>query len=73
MINAKAVSQGDSEVIDNLLSEQVLDAAIDMHRALGSPGLLESLYEEVESLYEEALLHDLRLRLIPVRIVNFET
>ncbi len=58
--------QGDSEVIDNLLSEQVLDAAIDVHPNLGGPALLESLYEE-------ALLHELRLRHIPVRIVNFET
>jgi GxxExxY protein len=58
MINAETVSRGDAEIIENLLSEQVLDAAIEVHRTLGGPGLLESLYED-------ALLHELRLRNIP--------
>jgi len=44
---------------ENLISEQVLDAAIEVHRTLGGPGLLESLYED-------ALLHELKLRNIPV-------
>ncbi len=59
MTNAEAVSRRDAEIIENLLSEQVLDAAIEVHRTLGGPGLLESLYED-------ALLHELRLRNIPV-------
>jgi GxxExxY protein len=42
----------------NRLSEQVLGAAIEVHRSLG-PGLLERLYEE-------ALVHELRLRGIAV-------
>jgi hypothetical protein len=46
MINAEAVRRGDAEIIENLLSEQVLDAAIEVHRTLGGPGLLESLYED---------------------------
>jgi GxxExxY protein len=58
MINAEAVRQGDAEIIENLLSEQVLDAAIEVHRTLGGPGLLESLYED-------ALFYELRLRNIP--------
>ena len=58
MINAEAVRRGDAEIIENLLSEQVLDAAIEVHRTLGGPGLLESLYEE-------ALFYELRLRNIP--------
>jgi GxxExxY protein len=41
-----------------LLSEQVLDAAIEVHLTLGGPGLLESLYED-------ALFHELGLRNIP--------
>lgn len=41
-----------------MLSEQVLDAAIEVHRTLGGPGLLESLYED-------ALFHELNLRGIP--------
>lgn len=50
--------RGDAEKIENLLSEQVLDAAIEVHRTLGGPGLLESLYED-------ALFYELRLRNIP--------
>jgi GxxExxY protein len=58
MINAETVRRGDAEIIENLLSEQVLDAAIEVHRILGGPGLLESLYED-------ALLYELKLRNIP--------
>ena len=58
MINAEAERRGDAEIIENLLSEQVLDAAIEVHRTLGGPGLLESLYED-------ALFYELRLRNIP--------
>lgn len=43
---------------ENLLSEQILDAAIEVHRTLGGPGLLESVYED-------ALFYELRLRNIP--------
>lgn len=46
MINAETERPGDAEIIENLLSEQVLDAAIEVHRTLGGPGLLESLYED---------------------------
>jgi hypothetical protein len=35
MINAESVSRRDAEIIENLLSEQVLDAAIEVHRTLG--------------------------------------
>ena len=40
--------QRDAEKADklNILSGQVLDAAIEVHRTLGGPGLLESIYEE---------------------------
>ncbi len=58
MINAETLRRGDAEKIENVLSEQVLDAAIEVHRTLGGPGLLESLYED-------ALFHELRLRGIP--------
>lgn len=58
MLNAEAVRRSDGEIIENLLSEQVLDAAIEVHRTLGGPGLLESLYED-------ALLYELKLRNIP--------
>ncbi len=58
MINAETVRRGDAEIIENLLSEQILDAAIEVHRTLGGPGLLENLYED-------ALFHELRLRNIP--------
>ena len=58
-INAEPQSRKDAEKIENRLTEQVIDAAIEVHRTLGGPGLLESLYEE-------ALYQELRLRDIPV-------
>lgn len=58
MMNAEMMRRGDAEKIENMLSEQLLDAAIDVHRNLGGPGLLESIYED-------ALFHELRLRNIP--------
>ena len=39
----------------NSLSGQILDAAIEVHKILGGPGLLETIYEE-------ALIHELKLR-----------
>jgi hypothetical protein len=58
MINAETVRQGDAEIIESLLSEQMLDTAIEVHRTLGAPGLLESLYEDAQ-------FYELRLRNIP--------
>ena len=48
------------EKIENMLAEQVIHAAIEVHRILGGPGLLESLYED-------ALHHELQLRAIRVK------
>ena len=59
-INAKTQSRQDAEKIENILAAQVIDAAIEVHRTLGGPGLLESLYEE-------ALYQELRLRNISVQ------
>jgi GxxExxY protein len=33
-------------MIENEVSGQIVDAAIEVHRTLGGPGLLESVYEE---------------------------
>jgi GxxExxY protein len=60
MLNAETQRRNDAEKIENVLSEQVIDAAIEVHRTLGGPGLLESLYED-------ALYHELKLRNIPVQ------
>ncbi len=43
----------------NSLSGQILDSAIEVHRVLGGPGLLEVIYEE-------ALVHELELRNITI-------
>lgn len=43
----------------NNLSGQILDAAIEVHRELGGPGLLESIYEEAFA--EELLLRGLKV------------
>lgn len=51
---------GDTEITEaklNIITEQIIGAAIEVHRALG-PGLLESAYEE-------CLSHELALREIP--------
>ena len=61
----------DAEKIENLLSEQIIDAAIEVHRTLGGPGLLESLYEE--ALFQELKLRDISVEsqvLIPVTYKN---
>ena len=50
--------QGDC--IEDILCRQIIDAAIEVHRILGGPGLLESIYEE-------ALYQELTLRKIPVK------
>lgn len=59
MINAETQRRSDAEIIENLLSDRIIDAAIEVHRILGGPGLLESIYEN-------ALHHELLLRKIPV-------
>jgi GxxExxY protein len=47
---------GAKRVMDeNEVARVIVDAAIEVHRALGGPGLLESVYEE-------ALVHELVLR-----------
>jgi len=45
---------------DNEISRAIVDAAIEVHRTLGGPGLLESVYEE-------ALACELQLRGLDVR------
>lgn len=63
--NAEARRHGDAGLIDeslieNQISASIIDAAIEVHRTLGGPGLLESIYEE-------ALAHELLLRSIPIK------
>ncbi len=43
MINAETERRGDAVKIENLLSEQVLIAAIEVHRTLGGPGFGKSI------------------------------
>jgi GxxExxY protein len=53
---------------ENQISKIVVDAAVEVHRELGGPGLLEDVYEE--ALDEELRLRGLRVeRQVPVRIV----
>jgi GxxExxY protein len=59
-INAETRGRKDAGKIENILATQVIDAAIEVHRILGGPGLLESLYEE-------ALYQELKLRGISVQ------
>ena len=56
------------ERMENELSHRIIGAAIEVHRALGGPGLLESLYEE--ALCEEFLLQGIKFqRQSPVPVV----
>lgn len=59
-INAKISSCHHAEKIENVLAGQIVDAALEVHRTLGGPGLLEGLYEE-------ALYQELKLRNISVQ------
>jgi GxxExxY protein len=47
-------------VTENEISRVVVDAAIEVHRTLGGPGLLESVYEE-------AFVYELELRGLKVK------
>lgn len=38
--------QGFYMMIENEISKIIVDSAIEVHRVLGGPGLLESVYEE---------------------------
>ncbi len=53
-------TRGAENVTENELGTIVIDAAIEVHRTLGGPGLLEGVYEE-------ALAFELRLRGLEVR------
>jgi GxxExxY protein len=53
---------------ENEISRIIIGAAIEVHRELGGPGLLEDVYEE--ALAEELRLRGLRVeRQLPVRLV----
>jgi GxxExxY protein len=53
---------------ENEISQIIVDAAIEVHRTLGGPGLLEDIYEE--ALSEELRLRGLRVeRQLPVPVV----
>jgi len=63
--NAEARSRGGAELIDgslieNKITDQIIAAAIEVHKTLGGPGLLESIYED-------ALAYELELRKIPFK------
>ncbi len=52
---AENVPQRGNKVRDNQITGTIVDATIEVHRTLGGPGLLESLYEE-------SLAYELQLR-----------
>jgi GxxExxY protein len=55
-------------MIENEVSGQIVDAAIEVHRTLGGPGLLESVYEEalVWELHQRSLATE-RQKILPIR------
>lgn len=40
------MEMGDAPMTENEISRHIVEAAIEVHRTLGGPGLLESVYEE---------------------------
>jgi GxxExxY protein len=53
---------------ENEIAKVIVDAAIEVHRELGGPGLLEDVYEE--AMEEELRLRGLKVeRQVPVRII----
>ena len=53
---------------ENEISRIIVDAAVEVHREMGGPGLIEDVYEQ--ALAEELSLRGLRVeRQLPVRIV----
>jgi GxxExxY protein len=58
--NAEAQRRRDAELIENIMSAAIIDAAVEVHKILGGPGLLESIYED-------ALAYELELRNIPAQ------
>jgi GxxExxY protein len=68
--NTKTQRHGDtkSDAIEDDISHQIIGAAIEVHRTLGGPGLLESIYES--ALCHELVLRGLRIqRQKPVQVV----
>jgi len=58
---------GGTHMHENAISKIILDAAIEVHRTLGGPGLLESVYEE--ALAYELGNRDLKIihqKLVPI-------
>ena len=65
--NTKTLSHEGSKIEDDL-SYQIIGACIEVHRTLGGPGLLESIYEA--ALCHELTLRGLRIqRQKPVQVV----
>ena len=62
------MAQEDNHVMDeNELSKVIVDAAIEVHRELGGPGLLESVYESALAYeLEERGLNVERQRFVPI-------
>ena len=50
----------DKGLIENSITSSIIEAAIEVHRTLGGPGLLESIYED-------ALAYELEIRNIRVK------
>ena len=54
-------------MIENEISGIIVDAAIEVHREIGGPGLIEDVYEE--ALEEELRLRGIKVeRQLPVRV-----
>jgi GxxExxY protein len=66
-INAKAQRGKDAKMNENEISKVIVDSAIEVHRELGGPGLIESVYEEamVEELTRRGMKDERQLQ-VPI-------
>ncbi len=67
-MNAETQSRGVAEIGENMISGQIIEAAIEVHKTLGGPGLLESVYED--ALFQELMWRGLQVKSqihVPIR------
>ena len=68
IIKRKDAKEQRAQRMENELSNKIIGAAIEVHRTLGGPGLMESIYEE--ALCHELSMQGLRVqRQLPVKVL----
>ena len=67
-MNAGSQRCSDAEILENVISGRIIEAAIEVHKTLGGPGLLEGVYED--ALFQELLWREIQVKSqihVPIR------